>query len=190
MSLSRKRKSNKKTPVTAKASSSSSSSSSAAGTPPTSHPLSFIAKLNDLFHLKHFNESKLLIGFVMIIMNVGAKFVDFKFSKNQEHALRNGLARELIVFAAVFMATRDLITALLLTGAFIVMADVFFHDESKYCVIPKYLQKVNQFMDTNNDGYVSPAEEKRAIEILEKAERNKQNTVASNFVNYFNANAI
>jgi hypothetical protein len=157
---------------------------------PTSHPLSFITKLNDFFHLKHVNESKLLIGCIMIIMNVGAKFVDFNFSKNQEHALRNGLARELIVFAAVFMATRDLITALLLTAAFVVLADIFFHDESKYCLIPKYMQKVTQLIDLNKDGYVSPAEEKRAIEILERAERNKQNSVANNFVNYFNANAL
>lgn len=130
------------------------------------------------------NESKLMIGCLMILMNVGAKYVDFKFSKTQEQVLRNGLARELIIFSAVFMGTRDLVVSVLLTGAFVLLSEVLFHEKSQFCVLPEYMKKLSKVVDTNKDGVVSPEEERRAIEVLEKAEQMRQRGLHANLVNY------
>ena len=126
----------------------------------------------------------------MIIMNVGSKYVDFGFSKGQEQALRNGLARELIIFAVVFMATRDIIVAILLTAAFTLLSSVLFHEDSSYCVAPDYLrgmEKLKSVLDGNKDGAVSPEEERRAIEVLELAEKNRRNNLQGHFMNYLQA---
>ena len=42
------------------------------------------------------NSSKLFAGLLMIIMNIGSKYVEVKLTKTQEQALRNALCRELI----------------------------------------------------------------------------------------------
>ncbi len=141
----------------------------------------------NLNYMRPFNESKLLLGMLMILMNVGSKFVDFKFSKTQEQMFKNGLARELIVFAAVFMGTRDIIMSILLTAAFMILAQVLFHEESKYCVASDHMKKIKSLIDVNKDGMVSEAEEKRAKEILEKAERMRHNNLQNNIVGYLTA---
>jgi hypothetical protein len=135
--------------------------------------------------LRHVNESKIAVGFIMILMNIGMKYVDFGFSKTQEQALRNGIAREMIIFAVCFMGTRDIFLSILLTGSFMIMADVLFNDNSAYCVVPNYMQRMRLKVEKNLDnGPVTHEEEKRARDILEKAERMRQNTVQSNMQTY------
>ncbi len=132
------------------------------------------------------NDSKILIGVIMIIMNVATKYVDFGFSKSQEEAMKNGVAREIIIFAACFLGTRDIVLAILLTAAFSILANVFFHDQSKYCLIPNYLKRIESKIDLNRDGIISLQEEKRALEILEKADRNRTYNKHQNFMDYLN----
>jgi len=134
------------------------------------------------------NESKLMIGVLMILMNVAAKYVDFKFSKTQEQVLRNGLAREIIIFAVAFMGTRDILLSIILTASFMLLAQVLFNEKSEYCIIPNHMQKLAALIDVNKDGKISLEEERRAIEILEKAEKQHTNNVNGNFVTYLNAN--
>jgi hypothetical protein len=135
--------------------------------------------------LRYANESKLAVGLLMILMNIGMKYVDFGFSKTQEQALRNGIAREMIIFAVCFMGTRDIFMSLLLTGTFMLLADVLFHDGSKYCIVPKYMQRMKFMVDKNQEnGTVTHEEEKRAREILDKAERSRHNTVQANMQTY------
>jgi len=148
--------------------------------------LSWFSKLT--YPFRHVNESKLAVGFIMILMNIGMKYVDFGFSKTQEQALRNGVARELIIFAVCFMGTRDLFLALLLTGSFMIMADVLFNEKSNYCVVPNYMKRMQVMVDTNmENGVVTQEEEKRALQILDKAERMRQNSVQANMHSYLAA---
>ena len=85
--------------------------------------MGFFKKINH-HYLKHINESKLVIGLAMILLNIGSKYVDFKFTKSQEQMLRNGIAREILIFTIVFMGTRDILYAILLTSAFIILSQI------------------------------------------------------------------
>ena len=139
--------------------------------------------------LNSLNESKLLMGFIMIILNVGSKYIDIGFSKTQEQVLRNGLARELLIFAVAFTATRDIVTSLLLTGAFMILSDVIFHENSKFCLIPTKMNKTKMLIDTDKDGIVSPEEEKNAMNTLKRAEKQRDRHLQGVFMSHFVANS-
>jgi len=142
-------------------------------------------------YLNHINESKLLIGISMLLLNVGSKYVNFNFSKAQEEILKNGMAREILIFVIVFMGTRDVIYAILLTAAFKVLSEYALNDKSKYCIIPDKFKKISALIDTNNDGFVSPEEEEMAIILLKKAEKNRDRNLQGKFSSYLtNMNAI
>lgn len=135
-------------------------------------------------YLKHINESKFLIGFTMILLNIGSRYIDLKFSKTQEDLLRNGIAREILVFAIVFMGTRDIVYAILLTAAFIILSEYVFNDKSKYCLISTKMKKIKSVIDTNKDGIVSPEEEQKALETLVRAEKNRKKDMQNKFQSY------
>ena len=144
-----------------------------------------IAIINEV--LRPFNESKFLVALTMIFLNVGSKYIDLGFSKTQEQALRDGLAREMLIFAIAFMGTRDLMTAFIMTAAFVVLSDMLLNEESKYCIIPNKLKKIKALMDTNNDGIITPEEEQRALQILEAAKRQRLKEVQATFLSNLNS---
>lgn len=139
--------------------------------------------INDLY-LSHINTSKLFIGITMIMLNVGSKYVDFKFTKSQEKLLKEGLAREILIFAIVFMGTRDVVYAILLTAAFIILSEYAFNEKSKYCIIPERMKNITTLIDTNNDGIISPEEEAKALDVLNKAERYRKRDMQQKFSTY------
>jgi hypothetical protein len=145
--------------------------------------LGFIKHIN-YFYLKHINESKFAVGIAMILLNVGSKYVDFKFTKSQEQLLRNGIARELLIFTIVFMGTRDILYAIVLTAAFIILSEFVFNDKSKYCLASKRMKKITALTDTNKDGIISPEEEQKALETLQKAEKNREKNMQHKFNSY------
>ena len=55
--------------------------------------------LNILRSVAHnINTSKFFAGFVMIMLNIGSKYITIKLSKSQESYLRNTIARQLLIF--------------------------------------------------------------------------------------------
>lgn len=147
--------------------------------------IDFIRNINAVY-LKHINESKFVIGIAMILLNIGSKYVDFKFTKSQEQMLRNGIAREILIFTIVFMGTRDILYAILLTAAFIILSEYVFNEKSKYCLVPDKFKKISALIDTNNDSVVSPEEEAKALMILKKAEKNRDENMHNKFSTYLN----
>ena len=140
------------------------------------------------YSLNSLNQSKLFLGIVMILMNVGSKYIEFGFSKTQEQALRNGIGREILIFAIVFLGTHDIIISILMTAAFIILSDYLFNEDSEYCLAPNYLKSVASLIDTNNDVKISPEEEKRAIEILRKADEQRDELQQKNVHSFFKNN--
>ena len=129
-------------------------------------------------HVMFLNSSKFFAGIVMIMLNVGSKFISIQFSKSTEEYLKYSISKQLLVFAMAWMGTRDIYTALALTAIFVVLSDHLFNEESHLCVVPheyRVLNKnINESMDTNNDGKVSEAEYNQALAVLEKAKKEKQ----------------
>ena len=124
--------------------------------------------------LTSLNNSKFVLGITMLLINIGSRYIELGFTKTQEQALRNGLGRELLIFAIVFMATHDIVISTLMTAAFIVLSDYLFNENSRFCVLPARLQKIAEMVDKNNDNEISPDEERQALDTLRKAEQQKK----------------
>ena len=132
----------------------------------------FFGFLHD--HIMFLNSSKFFAGIIMILLNVGSKFISIQFSKSAEEYLKYSVSKQLLVFAMAWMGTRDIYTALALTAIFVVLSDHIFNEESSLCVVPHTYRVLDKLIDTNNDGIVSKQELDKAYEILEKAKKEKQ----------------
>lgn len=128
------------------------------------------------------NNSPLLAGLAMLMLNIGSKYVELGLSKTQEQALRNGIARELLIFAMVFMATKDIVLSTVMTASFIVLSDFLFNENSRFCVIPQYMRRISMEIDLNGDNVISEEEEENAIEVLRKAKEQKKRKQQAAFV--------
>lgn len=125
-------------------------------------------------HVMFLNNSKFFAGIIMILLNVGSKFISIQFSRSTEEYLKMNITKQILVFAMAWMGTRDIYTGLVLTAVFTILSDHLFNEESPYCIVPKKFRVLTKIIDTDSDGIVSETEINTAIAILEKAKQNKR----------------
>ena len=128
------------------------------------------------------NNSKLLMGLAMLLLNVGTKYIEVGLSRTQEQALRNALGRELLIFAVVFTATRDIITSVIMTASFVILSSFLLNENSRFCVAPQAMRRLRAVADLNDDGAVSPEEERRALEVLQRAKAQRMSRERASYV--------
>jgi len=143
-------------------------------------------------HISYLNSSKFFAGIIMILLNVGSKFIPIQFSRSTEEYLKMNVTKQLLVFAMAWMGTRDIYTSLVLVAVFTILSDHLFNEESGYCIVPEKYKVLNRLMDTNDDGVVSEFELSQAMAVLEKAkkekQRQKQKEYFTNYHEYLNGN--
>ena len=109
-------------------------------------------------NLASLNNSKFFAGLVMIMLNIGSKYITIELSKTQEEYLKNHVARQILIFSISWMGTRDILMSLALTAIFIIMTEFLFNENSRFCVIPLEYRKYKDVLDLNGDGVVTPDE--------------------------------
>lgn len=139
--------------------------------------------------LHSLNSSKFIGGVVMLLVNVGGRYVNLRFSKSQEAFLRGSLARELFIFAVAWMSTKDLVTSILLTAAFMILANYLLNERSNLCVLPARYRDLDKVLDTNDDGIVSRDEIAKAHATLAKADKQEKRSRQVEALNYLAATA-
>jgi hypothetical protein len=80
--------------------------------------------------LEKIAENKYFIGVVMIMMNIGARFMIEELTPKQKEWINTQTFRRFIVFCAFFAATRDLLAAVTLTIIFILFVGEFSTDSN------------------------------------------------------------
>jgi hypothetical protein len=88
-------------------------------------------KLSDL------NNNKYFTGIMMLVLNLGSRFLVMELSDTQEQMLSNKIIRRFIVFTVVFIATKDIYVSLVVTAVFIILVSGLFNENSKYCIVTK-----------------------------------------------------
>lgn len=136
-------------------------------------------------NLASLNNSKFFAGLVMIMLNIGSKYITIELSKTQEEYLKNHVARQILIFSISWMGTRDILMSLALTAIFIVMTEFLFNENSKFCVIPLEYRKYKDVLDLNGDGVVTPDEIKKAEDLLKKAKKQQTDTGMMKTMNQF-----
>ena len=110
------------------------------------------------------NNNKYIFAMLMMVLNMGARYIDMDFTDIHRSALSSKIIRRLVIFTICFMATRDIVVSILLTAAFIIIVLNLFNVNSEYCVLPDSWKSI----DTNKDGQISPKEIEAAYISLKK----------------------
>ena len=92
------------------------------------------------------NSNKYIYAISMILMNMGARYIDIDLNEVHIKFLSSTLIRRILIFTIAFIATRDIIASLIITASFIIIVLNLFNSSSKYCILPAELKKY----DTNN----------------------------------------
>lgn len=82
--------------------------------------------------LNSLNTNLFFIGMMMLVLNIGSRYIVHEFSDDDEEYRRNIILRRVAIFAACFVGTRDLFVALILTAAFVVLSTGIYHTKSVY----------------------------------------------------------
>lgn len=137
-------------------------------------------------HVMYLNNSKFFAGVIMILLNVGSKFIQIQFSKSTEEYLKYSVTKQILVFSMAWMGTRDIYTALGLTAVFTILSDYVFNEESSLCIVPPQYRVLAKLIDTDDNGMVSDPELAAAMAVLERAKREKQRKMQKEAFSKFN----
>lgn len=136
----------------------------ASKTSKSSSPFEFLNVLND---------NKYFAGVIMLVMNIGSKYITIELSKTQEAYFRYTLGRQIIIFSILWVGTRDITISLVLTAVFILLVDYLFNENSKFCIIP---EKYKELQKEAGGNFVTQKEVNDAIDTLKKARKQKNET--------------
>lgn len=83
------------------------------------------------------NNSKYFAGMLILLLNLGSRFLVMELSESQEQLLSNQIIRRFVIFTVVFVSTRDILVSLIVTAVFIVLVSGIFNENSRYCIVTK-----------------------------------------------------
>ena len=83
------------------------------------------------------NTSKYFAGMLILLLNLGSRFLVMELSESQEQLLSNKIIRRFIIFTVVFVSTRDVMVSFVVTAVFIILVSGIFNENSKYCIVTK-----------------------------------------------------
>ena len=81
------------------------------------------------------NNSKIFAGIMIILMNITSKYVPIKLGKTMERLMKHYISAPLLVFTVSWIGTRDLYIAFIITGLYILFAEILFNEDSSFCVL-------------------------------------------------------
>ena len=84
--------------------------------------------------LAFFNTNTYFIGFMMLFLNLGGRFLMLEVIKEQEHFFQNPWVRRFLIFIVLFIATRSIATAFWLTLVSVLVLGYLFNENSALCV--------------------------------------------------------
>lgn len=74
---------------------------------------------------ENLNSNKYFIGFSMILLNIGARFIIDELDDDLRKVVSGPYVRRFFIFCSFFMATKDVFTAIILTIVFVVVINEF-----------------------------------------------------------------
>lgn len=86
-------------------------------------------KISDL------NNNKYFSGVMMIILNLGSRFLIKELTETQIELLDKKIIRKIVIFTIVFTATKDVYVSFIITILFLLVLNSLFNENSKYSII-------------------------------------------------------
>jgi hypothetical protein len=83
-------------------------------------------------YIQYVEASPMFAGIMMLLLNVGSRYITHEYSDNDEEYMQNIFLRRLAIFAACFVGTRSIVTSILLTAGFVILSAGIFRGKSSY----------------------------------------------------------
>lgn len=84
--------------------------------------------------LQIFNSNPYFIGIMMLILNLGGRFISLEVTKKQEQFLQLPWVRRGLIFTVLFVATRNIWVAFWATLTVIIFLGYLFNENSALCI--------------------------------------------------------
>jgi len=94
-----------------------------------------MSPIDGFFHL--FNSNPYFIGIMMLLLNLGGRFIGLEITKQQEQFLQHPWIRRLLIFTVLFVGTRSIQIAFWTTLVVVLLVGYLFNEHSALCVFGK-----------------------------------------------------
>jgi hypothetical protein len=82
-------------------------------------------------------SNKYILGLMILLINLGARYIGNEVSEFMHKVLNHKFARRFLIFLVIWMGTRDLIVAFVITAGFILLVNTLFNESSSFCILPE-----------------------------------------------------
>lgn len=80
------------------------------------------------------NTNPYFIGLMMLLLNLGGRFLGMEISKEQEKLFQNPWVRRGLIFTVLFIATRNVFVAVIMTIFVLILMSFLFNENSDLCL--------------------------------------------------------
>jgi len=103
--------------------------------------------------------NKYMLGLMILLINLGARYIGNEVGEFMHKVLNHKFARRFLIFLVLWMGTRDLVVAGVITIGFIILVNTIFNENSQFCILP-----------TKNESSITKEEYLLARELVMKYE--------------------
>lgn len=131
--------------------------------------------------LQIFNTNPYFIGIMMLILNLGGRFISLEVTKKQEQFLQLPWVRRILIFTVLFVATRNIWVAFWTTVAVVLFLGYLFNENSALCIFGQGGKDGSKCAEGPKPGEEMTPEEKEILQRLSsKAQRYTSTQTSSN----------
>lgn len=82
--------------------------------------------------IQSIESSPFFAGIMMLLLNIGSRYITHEYSSNDDEYQQNILLRRIAIFAVCFIGTRSIVVSIILTAAFVILSAGIFRGTSQY----------------------------------------------------------
>lgn len=133
-----------------------------------------LSPFEGFFHI--FNTNPYFIGIMMLLLNLGGRFIGLEITKKQELFLQHPWVRRVLIFTVLFMGTRSIVVSFWATVAVVLLLGYLFNENSSLCIFGNGGAKGSTCAEGSSPGEGMSPEEKEILHRLSsKAQRYANN---------------
>jgi len=118
------------------------------------------------------NANPYFIGFMMLMLNLGGRFIGLELTKSQEAFLQNVWVRRALIFIVLFMGTRNVLVAFWMWLAVVFLLGYVLNENSSMCIFGGVSgvagSKCSSVSAGSKEGFQQPKLTPEEAEILNK----------------------
>jgi hypothetical protein len=140
--------------------------------------------------LQIFNTNPYFIGIMMLILNLGGRFISLEVTKKQEQFLQLPWVRRILIFTVLFVATRNIWVAFWATVAVVLFLGYLFNENSSLCIFGQGGKDGSKCSEGPKPGDDMTPEEKEILQRLSSKAQRYQSSQGNSNINSKNPGQI